>query len=116
VGRGADPDRTIAASPRASWGNSAEIVVPFGSDLDADGNVTLTWREVGSTSWQTETVNRADGYYTATVDLPVPGSFEIQAIFADPDHVQYGTTLTETISLSTELARHRIFLPLVLRR
>jgi hypothetical protein len=116
VDRGPDPDRTVAADLDVSWNSSADVVVPFGSDLDADGNVTLTWREVGSTSWETETIHRADGYYTATLDLALPGAYELQATFVDPDSVQYGTVVSDSVSLTTTLARYDIFLPLVLRQ
>jgi hypothetical protein len=116
VYRGPDPDRTVAVEPRTEWGASADVVIPFGGDLDADAEATVTWREVSATSWQTGTVHRADGYYTTTLDVTPPGAYEIQATFVDPDGVQYGTALSHTVSLGTTLARYDIFLPLVLRQ
>jgi hypothetical protein len=116
VNRGPDPDRTVAADLHAEWGDSLDVVIPFGSDLDADGDVTLTWREVGSTSWETGTVHRTDGHYTATLGLTLPGAYELRATFADPDSVQYGTVLSDTVSSITTFARYDIFLPFVLRQ
>jgi hypothetical protein len=116
VDRGPDPDRTVAVDSRAEWGNSVDVIVPFGSDLDADGSVTLTWREVGATSWETGTVHRAEGYYTATLDLTRRGAYELRTTFMDPDSVQYGTVLSDTVSLISTLARYDVFLPLVLRQ
>jgi len=114
VYRGPDPDRTVAAVPQASWGHSVHIVIPFGSDLDADGSATLTWRETGSPSWETATVHRADGFYTTTLDLTLPGEYEFQATFSDPDGVQHLSTVSETVSLTTTLPSYDIFLPFVL--
>jgi hypothetical protein len=116
VYRGPDPDRTVATEPWAEWGDGADVVIPFGGDLDADGEMTVTWREVSSTSWETGTAHRAEGYYTTTLDITPPGAYEIQTTFADPDRVQVGTTLSHTVSLGTTLARYDIFLPLILRQ
>jgi hypothetical protein len=116
VDRGPDPDRTVAADLRADWGSSIDVVIPFGSDLDADGSLTLTWREIGSTSWETETVYRADSYFTATLPLTRPEAYEFRATLADPDYVQLGSEITETATLTTTLKPRSIFLPLVLRQ
>ena len=110
VYRGLDPDRMVACEPRASWGNSVDMIIPFGSDLDTDGSVTLDWREVGATSWTTGTiVNRADGYYTATLPLTNLVPYEFQATFTDLDGVQYGPTMSAT------LEPEYIYLPLVVK-
>jgi hypothetical protein len=116
VDRGPDPDRTVAADLRADWGSSIDVVIPFGSDLDADGSLTLTWREIGTTSWETETVYRADSYFTATLPLTRPEAYEFRATLADPDYVQLGSEITETATLTTTLKPRSIFLPLVLRQ
>ncbi len=117
VNRGPDPDRMVACPPRATWGNSVDVIVPFGSDLDADGSITLDWRVSGETSWVTgTTVHRADGYYTATLPVTVPVAYEFQATFADPDEVQYGSEITDTVVLSSTLEPHNIYLPLVLKQ
>ncbi len=102
VNRGPDPDRMVACQPRATWGDSVDVVIPFGSDLDRDGMVTLDWRVDGQTAWVTGTVvHRGDGYYTATL----PGTnllfYEFRATFADPDGVQ-------------EI--HYVYLPLIIRQ
>ncbi|MCK4472298.1 MAG: hypothetical protein KAW49_10980, partial [Anaerolineae bacterium] len=105
-----------ACPPRATWGNSVDVIVPFGSDLDADGSVTLDWRVSGETSWVTTTVHPADGYYTATLPVTVPVAYEFQATFTDPDEVQYGSEITDTVVLSSTLEPHNIYLPLVLKQ
>ncbi len=117
VYRGPDPDRMVAASPRASWGNSVDVTIPFGSDLDADGSVTLDWRVSSETSWTTgTTVHRADGYFTATLPLTLPVAYEFQATFTDPDSVQYGTGMTDTVVLSSTLKPYYTYLPLIFKR
>ncbi|MCK4449682.1 MAG: hypothetical protein KAX26_03735, partial [Anaerolineae bacterium] len=115
--RGPDPDRTVACPPRAAWGNSVDVTIPFGSDLDTDGSVALDWRVSGETLWVTgTTVHRADGYYTATLPVTVPVAYEFQATFTDPDEVQYGSEITDTVVLSSTLEPHNIYLPLVLKQ
>jgi hypothetical protein len=84
--------------------------------MDADGSVTLTWREAGSTSWETATVDRADGCYTATLPLIQPTAYELRAALADPDGVQLGSEITHTVVLTATLEPQRVFLPLVLRQ
>ncbi len=117
VNRGPDPDRMVAAPPRATWGNSVDVIIPFGSDLDADGSVTLDWRAHGQTSWVTGTaVHRADGYYTATLSGTALLVYEFRATFTDPDGVQYATEITDTVVLGVMLEPRTIYMPLVLRR
>jgi len=116
VHRGADPDRTVAADLRAEWGNSMEIIVPFGSDLDADGSLNLEWREVGASSWETATLHRADGFYTATVTEKGLAPHQLRATFTDADGVQYGTALSATITLpSYTLEPNYTYLPIIVR-
>jgi len=116
VNRGLDPDRMVVTPPRASWGDSVDVIIPFGSDLDADGIIALDWRIAGETVWVTGTmVYRNDGYYTATLSLTNPVACEFQVAFADPDGVQSGTKITDTATLNTVLEPHTIYLPLVLR-
>ena len=111
VYRGPDPDRMLACAPRASWGNSVDVIIPFGSDLDSDGSVTLDWRVSGASSWTTGTaVYRADGYYTATLPLTAPVAYEFQSTFADPDGVQHGPVMSSTLEPYT------VYLALVLKQ
>jgi len=111
VNRGPDPDRMVTCAPRASWGNSVDVIVPFGSDLDGDGDVALAWRTSGASSWTTgTTVHRADGYFTATLPITDPVPHEFQATFTDPDGVQYSPVM------SSALEPHTVYLPLVLRQ
>jgi hypothetical protein len=104
---------------RAAWGNSVDVVIPFGSDLDEDGSVDLVWREAGATSWtavDSGDVYREDGYYTATLPLTQPVSYEFQATFEDPDGVQFGSQMSGTAELPpVTLEPHTIYLPLVIR-
>lgn len=116
VNRGLDPDRMVVAPPRASWGDSVDVLIPFGSDLDVNGSVALDWRIAGEASWVTGTmVYRNDGYYTATLPITNPVAYEFQVAFADPDGVQSGSKITDTATLNTTLEPHTIYLPLVLR-
>jgi hypothetical protein len=112
VYRGPDPDRLVAVAPRAVWGNSVDLVIPFGSDLDGDATVELSWRMPGATSWVTGTsVYRNDGFYTATVSLTRPLGYEFQVTFSDPDRVQYGSDLTAASDVSTTLDVARVLIP-----
>jgi hypothetical protein len=114
--RGPDPDRTVAVDPRVEWSNRGEVVIPFGSDLNGNGVVGLTWRELGSTSWETATAHIAEGYYTATLNPTSPGAYQIRATFTDVDGVQHGTDMGDTVSLISILTRYDVFLPYVLRQ
>jgi hypothetical protein len=116
VNRGLDPDRVVIASPRASWGESVDVLIPFGSDLDADGGIALDWRISGETAWVTGTlVHRNDGYYTATLPFTNPVAYEFQVAFSDPDGVQSGSEITAAATLNTTLEPHVVYLPLVVR-
>jgi hypothetical protein len=110
VNRGPDPDRIVPATPRASLGNSVDMIVPFGSDLDQDAAVTLTWRLDGG-AWQTTTLQRTDGAFTATIPTHAPGVYDLRAAFSDADGVQGDSVVTATGALTI----HRSLLPLVLR-
>lgn len=112
--RGADPDRMVAAAARPTWGNSVDITIPFGSDLDRDGSLSLDWRVLGDTNWITGTaVSRADGYFTATLPITLPFSYEFSATFLDPDGVQAGLIITDSISMISVLMPRQIFLPTI---
>ncbi len=118
VDRGLDPDRMVAVPMRAKWGNSVDVIIPFGSDLDEDGSVELAWREAGATTWITGTsVHRADGYYTATLPLTQPVSYEFQVTCDDPeDGVQLGSQTAGMVKLPpVTLDPYTIYLPLVVR-
>ncbi len=116
VYRGPDPDRTVACPPRAAWGSSVDVTIPFGSDLDADGSVTLDWRVSGETSWVTgTTVHRADGYYTATLPITHLVAHDVRVTFTDPEDVQYGTEITDTVAPTTTLEPYYAYLALVFK-
>jgi hypothetical protein len=110
INRGPDPDRIVMAAPRASLGNSVDLLVPFGSDLDQDASVTLTWRLNGG-AWQPVTLQRADGAFTATISAHDPGAYDLQVTCADTDGVQGDSVVTATSALTI----HRRLLPVALR-
>lgn len=110
VERGPDPDRLVTAAPRAALGDSVDLLVPFGSDLDQNAVVTVTWRLDGGV-WQTATAHRADGYFTATIDEHAAGVYDVRAAFEDLDGLQGQSTVTTTDALTV----YRALLPLVLR-
>jgi prenyltransferase beta subunit len=87
VERGPDPDRIVTMAPRISLDHGADLVMPFGSDLDQDVTLTVTWR-MGERGWQTATVHRANGFFTATLNQGTPGLYEVSALFEDPDGIQ----------------------------
>ncbi len=118
VNRGPDPDRMVACAPRATWGNSVDVVIPFGSDLDSNGNAALDWRVSGASSWTTgTTVYRADGYFTATLPVTKLTTYEFQATFEDPSSVQYASQISGTAVLPpSTIEPFCIYLPLVLRQ
>jgi hypothetical protein len=91
-------------------GNSVDIVVPLGSDLDQDGVVTLTWRLDGGT-WQSTTLQRGEGAFTATIPTHDSGVYDLQATFFDADGVQGDGVVTATGALTV----HSCVLPLVIR-
>jgi prenyltransferase beta subunit len=117
VDRGPDPDRLVAAPLRATWGNSVDVVMPFGSDLNSDGSAILAWRASGETTWMmTTSTHRADGYFTVTLPVTDVTTYELQVTFEDPDGVQYGGGISGTASLPPVILEpHYIYLPIVVR-
>jgi len=116
VHRGPDPDRLVAAAPRAAWGNSVDVIVPFGSDVDGDGSVALGWRVHGDTTWTTgATAHRADGYYTATLPFTPVVAYDFRATFTDPDGVQYENAILDTVALTVTLENHTVYVPLAVK-
>jgi prenyltransferase beta subunit len=119
VFQGPDPDRMVAATMRATWGNSVDVVIPFGSDLNEDGSVGLEWREVGEVGWtavDSGGLHRSDGYYTATLPFTPVTDYEFRATFEDPDQVQFGTEMSGTVQMApVVLESHVIHLPFVVR-
>ena len=107
----------MAAPLQARWGNSVDVVIPFGSDLNSDGSVTLAWRVSGETTWITTPVtNRADGHFTVTLPVTDVTPYELQVTFDDADGVQYGGAISGTASLPpVTLEPHYIYLPIIVR-
>jgi hypothetical protein len=116
VRRGPNPDRIVALAPSGRWGNSITVSVPFGSDLNNDGSATLEWRRAGATAWQTATLTRGAGVFTATLDTDGPPQrYELRVTFSDPDGVQAGTTLGPSAVLTAAVEPLRLYLPAVAR-
>jgi len=121
VEMGLDPDRLVAVSPRATWGHSINLVVPFGGDLDGDGSATLAWRAVGEADWITDTMlNRVveEGYFTATLPVTRMVLYEFQVTFKDPDGVQYDETSMQSGTAElppVTMEFQHVYLPLVVR-
>ncbi len=132
IPRGPDPDRTVALpayGTRDLIDNTAQITIPFGSDLNGDGTVLLEWSvEDGPTT--TITPTREIGYYSATLDLSAAivadaqvaqvdalDTIQLRAIFSDStDGVQSGSELSTTSqSVESEVAPRRVYLPLISR-
>jgi hypothetical protein len=111
--RGLDPDRTLAVPPRFSAGDGIDLVIPFGSDANVDGDVTVDWRPVGLAGWFVAgPAVRVDGYYTASLPSPT-ATTEYRVTFHDMDGVQHGSELGNPVSLT--LTIYRTHLPLILR-
>ncbi len=116
VTRSPNPDRMVVAPARGRWGNSIVVTVPFGSDMNNDGSVALEWRAVGATAWQTATLARGAGSFTATLDMSGPlQSYELRTTFSDPDGVQSGTSLASSSVLTSTVDPLRLYLPLATR-
>lgn len=115
VHRSPDPDRMVAAPARAMWGDSVDLIIPFGSDLNGDGSVELVWRVAGGTAWLEATTHRAEGHFTATLPVTALVPYEFQVTFADPDGVQHGSETSGTAMLPPlTLEPYYVHLPLVL--
>ncbi len=129
IKRGPDPDRMVAAPAfgvRSADGQSIAVTIPFGSDLNGDGEVTLEWGVLGADAQvaaftEVETT-RSTGFYTATIDLsgrndvsPVD-TLVFKATFSDADGVQSGGTLSTTpVVLESRKEPLRVYLPLIVR-
>jgi hypothetical protein len=110
INRGPDPDRIVPATPRASLGSSVDMIVPFGSDLDRNAVVTLTWR-LDAGAWQTTTLQRAEGAFTATIPTHDNGVYDLQVTFFDAGGVQGDSVVTATGAITIRQG----LLPLVFR-
>lgn len=129
--RGPDPDRLVAGQPVISLNaerTSASISVPFGSDLDGNGQLALVWSIVGDEAQPAATTpitpTRGTGIFTATIDLSASplGADEtliLAASFSDATSgVQHGATLSNepvVIEERIEPQRFMLYLPLVVR-
>lgn len=120
IPHGPDPDRTVVAPPSAMFGRdktSVAVTVPFGSDLNGTGVLTLEWRVVGDTFTPISTT-RQSGFYSATLDLggtditPLD-TLEFRATFSDADSVQNGSTSGSEATAVSQLSPYRLYLPLL---
>jgi hypothetical protein len=112
--RSADPDRLVAIMPDGSWGNSIDLLIPFGSDQDGDGSVNVAYRAADETEWITgTTVIRNDGFFTATLPVTMPVDYEVQFTYTDLAGIQFGAEITSTLDISITVSPNRIFLPII---
>lgn len=99
----ADADRTVAAQPYALWtdreNNRGEVVVPFGSDMNGNGNAVIEWVPIHGGTWVSSTLTRGTGLYTANITLPSTMSYRLRATFMDPDGVQSSAGMAGSASV-----------------
>ncbi len=130
IKRGPDPDRMVAGAASATFSADGQTVlmsVPYGSDLNGDGEVTLEWsvQENGRQLAASEpvTLTRGVGVFTGTLDLserddvsPVD-TLLLRTTFSDSaDGVQDGEAFsTEPVLVESMRSPLRIYLPLVRR-
>ncbi len=104
---GEDSDRFVAGPARYDLARHA-IVIPYGSDLNHNGLITVTWRPQGVLTWSEPTTFYHATPWLITGTYPISaGGAEIRIHFVDPDGVQGEAEQTLTI--------HSLFLPLVMR-
>ncbi len=103
---GPDPDRLVLGRPRYD-GATGSVVMPFGSDLNANGAVTVNWRLhetvvlVGSAG-----MARGAGHFTAALPFSLTDRYVLSFTALDPDGVQ---------GEAGEVQIHAVYLPLVRR-
>ncbi len=106
VATGPDSDRLVAGPARYDPARKV-LTLPFGSDLNQNGMMTVSWRPQGGTWSEPVTLEHATPWLiTATYPVSAGGG-EIVIHFIDPDGVQ--GEAEQTILL------HGVFLPLVMR-
>ncbi len=107
VPTGADSDRFVAGPARYDLAHRA-LILPYGSDLNHNGFITVTWRPQGVLTWSEPlTLDHATPWLITTTYPISAGGAEIRVHYADPDGVQ--GEAEQTIIL------HGLFLPLVMR-
>lgn len=128
--RGPDPDRLVtgaATGTLSADGQSISVIVPYGSDLNGDGKVTLAWSVAAEgqqvAAFEEIPTTRDVGFFTATIDLrgrddvSLTDTFLFRTTFTDEsDGVQNGGTFsTEPALVESSLEPLRVYLPLVVR-
>ncbi len=74
----------------------------------------LEWRALATGDWIAgTTVNRANGFFTASLPITDTRSYEFRATFSDPDGVQSGSLLTDTVALTSTLTAETVYMPLI---
>ena len=87
--RGPDPDRLVIRDPSAGQKTGFDLVIPFGSDLDADGSLALAYRVAGDPTWLTGTsATRMDGFFLASLPVTRPVEYEVQVQVTDTTAIQ----------------------------
>jgi hypothetical protein len=100
VARGPNPDRLVTAAPQLKLsGRAIAVTVPFGSDVDANGLLNLSYQINGGTAQPLGDV-RATGSFTATIPKPTSGVYTVKSDFSDPDGVQGLVSQTTTVTVT----------------
>ncbi len=108
-----DPDRLVVAKPTIEQGSVLTLTVPFGSDLNADSSLAVYYRPAEGGEWLTaEDISRKAGQFTIVVPLTADEGYWLRLTFTDPDGVQVGSTLRETVQMDL-VSMTRLYFPLV---
>ncbi len=100
-----DSDRLVVGQARCDL-TTQTLIIPYGSDLNQNGYVTLTWRSTGG-SWSPPITIAHTAATALTTTCPLSGAGELRLFIADPDGVQGAR--------EQHLALYRVMLPLIMR-
>jgi hypothetical protein len=85
-----------------------------GSDLNQNAVLALDWRPRGASEWTTGTaILREPGYFSAILPVDEPLFYDLRLNLSDPEGVQFGATLTDTLTLEAVAAPNPVYIPLV---
>jgi hypothetical protein len=108
-----DPDRLVAATPIIEQNSVLTLTVPFGSDLNADSSLAVSYRPAEDGEWLTaEDISRKAGQFTVVVPLTADEGYWLRLTLTDPDGVQVGSALRETVQMDLVSTMH-LYFPLV---
>ena len=108
-----DPDRLVVSKFSIEYGSVLTVTVPFGSDLNGDGSLAVSYRSGRGGEWSTaEDTSRKAGQFTVVVPLAASEGYSLRLTLTDPDGVQVGSTLRETVQMDLA-SMTRLYFPLV---